>query len=129
MSPLGDDDMLYILLLVTFVTAGGDSTRQARIRTIAGTGTAGYGGDGDKATAAQLNEPFHCDLDRAGNLYIADNFNHCIRRVDAKTGIITTVAGTGRKGYAGDGGPAAKATLNEPYAVAVGTNGDLFVVD
>src|SRR5262249_24328586 len=59
----------------------------------------------------------------------ADAFNHCIRKIDAATGVITTVAGCGKKGYAGDGGPAVKATMNEPYAVAVTDDGDLYVVD
>ena len=60
------------------------------------------------------------ELDGKGNLYIAEAFNHCIRKVDLKTGTVTTVAGSGRKGYDGDGGPATKAAFNEPYAVAVG---------
>src|SRR5690349_18035855 len=112
--------MIHIILLTALVVAADDAVQQPRISTIAGTGTAGYSGDGAKATAAQLNQPFHCDLDRAGNLYVADAFNHCIRRIDAKSGVITTVAGSGRKGYSGDEGPASEATLNEPYAVAVG---------
>jgi hypothetical protein len=100
-----------------------------RIDTVAGTGDRGYAGDNGPATLARLDQPFHGDLDAAGNLYIAEAGNHCVRRLDHKTGILTTVAGTGKKGYAGDGGPAAQATLNEPYAVAVNSNGDLYVVD
>jgi streptogramin lyase len=99
------------------------------IDTVAGTGTKGYSGDGGPAVKARLNEPFHCDLDGKGGLYIAEAFNHCIRRVDLKTGVITTVAGTGKKGYSGDGGPATKATFNEPYAVVLAPDGDLYVVD
>jgi streptogramin lyase len=99
------------------------------IVTVAGTGQAGYAGDGGKAAEAKLNQPFHCDLDGTGNLYVAEAANHCIRKVDLKTGLITTVAGTGTKGYTGDGGPATKATFNEPYAVVVGPGGDLFIVD
>jgi streptogramin lyase len=98
------------------------------IDTAAGTGQAGYSGDGGQATAAHLNQPFHCALHNGG-LYVADAFNHCVRRLDLKTGVISTVAGCGRKGYSGDGGPATKATLNEPYAVAVSAAGDLYVVD
>jgi hypothetical protein len=78
---------------------------------------------------ARLNQPFHCDLDGKGSLYIAEANNHCIRKVDLKTGIITTVAGTGKKGYSGDGGPATRATFNEPYAVVVSPEDDLYVVD
>jgi hypothetical protein len=97
--------------------------------TVAGTGQRGHTGDGGPASNATLSEPFHCDLDGRGHLYIAESMNHCIRKVDLKTGIITTVAGTGKKGYTGDGGPAALATFNEPYAVAVAKNDDLYVVD
>src|SRR6516165_6959554 len=99
------------------------------IETVAGTGKAGYAGDGGKATAAQLNQPFHCDLDGKGNLHVAEAFNHCIRKIELKTGVITTIAGTGTKGYTGDGGPATRATFNEPYAVVVAPGGDLFIVD
>jgi streptogramin lyase len=100
-----------------------------RIDSVAGTGERGYAGDNGPATQARLDQPFHCDLDPAGNLYIAEAGNHCVRRLDRKTGILTTVAGSGKKGYTGDGGPATQATLNEPYAVAVAANGDLFIVD
>jgi streptogramin lyase len=99
------------------------------IETVAGTGKAGYAGDGGKATAALLNQPFHCELDGKGNLYVAEAFNHCVRKIDLKSGVITTVAGTGTKGYIGDGGPATRATMNEPYAVVVSPTGDLFITD
>jgi hypothetical protein len=112
---------------VTFLlcaSAHGDS-----IDTFAGTGKSGYAGDNGPARAAKLDQPFHCDLDTSGNLYIAEAFNHCVRKVNLKTGIITTVAGCGRKGYTGDGGPATKAAFNEIYAVTVDANGDLYLVD
>ena len=110
-------------LLLAIPAAGGT------IDTVAGTGTKGYGGDGGPAAKALLHEPFHCDLDGKGGLFIAEAFNHCVRKVDLKTGTITTVAGTGKKGYTGDGGPATKATFNEPYAVVVSPVGDLYIVD
>ncbi len=113
--------MLWVWLTVP-ATAG-------VIDTVAGTGAAGYTGDGGRATAARLNQPFHCALGGDGQLYVADALNHCIRRIALKTGVITTVAGSGVKGYSGDGGPATKATFNEPYAVAVNEAGDLYVVD
>src|SRR5262245_26802191 len=94
------------------------------IDTVAGTGKKGYTGDGGPATRATLNEPFHVHLDGKGHLYIAEAFNHCIRKVDLATGVIQTVAGTGTKGYTGDGGPATKATFNEPYAVVSSPEGD-----
>jgi streptogramin lyase len=99
------------------------------IDSVAGTGKKGYSGDGGLATKATLNEPFHCDLDGKGVLYVAEALNHCVRKVDLKTGIITTVAGTGKKGYTGDGGPATKATFAEPYAVVVAPEGDLYITD
>jgi streptogramin lyase len=99
------------------------------IETAVGTGQAGHAGDGGPPLKAQLNQPFHCEIDGQGHLLIAEAFNHCIRRVDAKTGMVTTVAGNGKKGYSGDGGPATQATMNEPYAVVADTNGDLYIVD
>jgi streptogramin lyase len=115
------------LFAVLGVLAG--QTPPARISTFAGTGKLGYAGDGGPAAKALLNQPFHCDFDAAGNLYIAEAENHCIRKVDIKTGIITTVAGNGKKGYSGDGERATDATMNEPYAVAVDANGDLYIAD
>lgn len=99
------------------------------IRSSVGTGAPGYTGDGGPAAKAALNQPFHCSEDRKGNFYVADVMNHCIRRVDAITGVITTVAGNGQKGYTGDGGPATKATMNEPYGVLPDRDGNLFIVD
>jgi streptogramin lyase len=95
----------------------------------AGTGKKGYTGDGGAALKATLNEPFHCDVDNRGHLYIAEASNHCIRKIDLKTGIISTVAGTGKKGYSGDGGKATDATFNEPYAVVVDKDDHLYIVD
>ena len=98
------------------------------IATIAGTGERGYSGDGGPAVAAQLSLPTGVTVDAAGNLYIADRHNHRIRRVDG-FGTITTIAGNGREGYSGDGGPAVAAQLNYPSDVAVDGNGNLYVTD
>jgi sugar lactone lactonase YvrE len=95
----------------------------------AGTGVGGYAGDGGPATSAQLSIPLGISLDRQGNLFIADNVNSVIRRVDAVTRIITTVAGNGSPGYAGDNGPATSAALNSPSGVAVDGLGNLFIAD
>jgi sugar lactone lactonase YvrE len=95
----------------------------------AGTGTAGYSGDNAAATAAKLNAPYGIALDSKGNLYIADALNNSIRKVDASTKIITTIAGTGTAGYSGDNGAATSATLNFPYAVAADASGNIFIVD
>ena len=99
------------------------------ISTIAGTGTQGYAGDGGPALNATLSEPFMCEFDSKGNMYIVEASNHCIRLIDAKSQIISTIAGTGAAGYSGDGGSASLATFNEPYAVQIDTNGDIYIVD
>jgi sugar lactone lactonase YvrE len=95
----------------------------------AGNPQAGYGGDGGPATSALLNQPTGVAVDAAGNLFIADEFNNRVRRVDATTGVITTVAGNGSSGYAGDGGPATAAALNGPFGVAVDAQGNLYIAD
>jgi streptogramin lyase len=99
------------------------------MQTIAGTGEKGYTGDGSLAIQARMSEPFMCAFDAQGHLYVAEATNHCIRRIDRVTGVITTVAGTGVLGYAGDGGPATRATLNQPYSLQIDSNGDIYIVD
>jgi len=99
------------------------------ITTAVGTGEKGFAGDGGPAQAALLNGPFDVAFDSAGNLFFSDTFNHRIRRVDARTGTITTIAGNGEAGYAGDGGPAVQASLNEPYGIAIDRAGNIFVAD
>jgi DNA-binding beta-propeller fold protein YncE len=92
--------------------------RSGAIGTIAGNGEKGCSGDGGPAIAAALAEPYGVLVDRAGNVYTADRLNGRVRRIDAATGIITTVAGTGEGGFSGDGGPAARAGLAEPNGLA-----------
>lgn len=99
------------------------------ITTIAGTGTAGYSGDGSAGTNAELNQPTHVVFDRTVNLYITDANNERIRKVDAISDEITTVAGNGTAGFSGDGGPATSAELNFPDGVALDTNGNLYIGD
>jgi sugar lactone lactonase YvrE len=101
----------------------------AIITTAVGTGKKGFAGDGGPAAQALLNGPFDVCFDRAGNLYFSDTFNNRIRRVDAASGVITTVAGNGEKGYSGGGGPATAAALNEPYGVVVDSAGNLYIAD
>ena len=98
------------------------------ITTVAGSGQVGYGGDGGLATSAAFHNPVRAVVDRAGNIYIADQSNHLVRKVDSG-GIIHTVAGTGAAGFSGDGGQAASAQLNNPTAVAVDAAGNLFITD
>ena len=98
------------------------------ITTVAGTGTAGFSGDGGPAISASLNRPFGMAVDSAGNLFIADTSNQRVRKVDT-TGTITTVAGNGTAAFSGDSGPATSASLNSPAGVAVDSAGNLFIVD
>lgn len=102
-----------MLLLVCLLAA--DPT----VTAVAGTGEQGFGGDGGPAAKAQLDQPFDVAFDRAGNLYFSDTFNHRIRKVDVETGIISTVAGNGKRGFGGDGGKATEALLNEPYGLCL----------
>ena len=86
---------------------------------MAGDGGFGYSGDGGPAASAQLANPIGVAVDGEGNLYVADVGNNRIRKVDAVTGTITTVAGNGERGYSGDGGPAINAMLAGPWGVAL----------
>jgi trimeric autotransporter adhesin len=99
------------------------------ISTVAGTGTWSYSGDGGPALSATLTNPQGVAIDNAGNLYVADSISQVVRKVNAATGVISTVAGNGLVGYSGDGGLAVKATLNNPLAVALDGAGNLYIAD
>jgi len=99
------------------------------ITTIAGNGAGGFNGDGIPAAIATLFFPEGVSIDSSGNIFVADSFNNRIRRIDCVTGVITTVAGNGTAGFAGDGGPATMAMLNYPEAIAVDSDGNLFIAD
>src|SRR5262249_14418342 len=103
--------------------------RSGTITTVAGTGRLGFSGDRGPATAADLRTPNDVALDSAGNLYICDTYNDRIRKVNAATGIITTVAGNGSWGYSGDGGPATAAELGSPYGIAIDAADNLWIAD
>jgi DNA-binding beta-propeller fold protein YncE len=100
-----------------------------RTTTIAGSGEKGYSGDGGPATAASLNMPHEIRFDARGNFYIAERDNHVVRKVDGRTGVISTVAGTGVAGFSGDGGPAARAQLRQPHSLVVDPAGRLLICD
>src|ERR1700704_3120919 len=115
--------------LSIWMARGGSAMAEYVITTAVGTGEKGFAGDGGPAKAALLNGPFDVAFDSAGNLFFSDTFNHRIRRVDSQSGVITTIAGNGEAGYSGDGGPAVRASLNEPYGIAIDRAGNIFVAD
>ncbi|OJJ19189.1 hypothetical protein BKI52_20470 [marine bacterium AO1-C] len=119
---------LYIVDLNNHRVRKVDATT-GNISTVVGTGVAGFSGDGGLATAAQLNFPRSIAIDGTGNLYIVDRSNHRIRKVDAGTGNISTVAGTGAAGFSGDGGVATSAQLNFPWGVALDASGNIYIAD
>jgi len=98
-------------------------------KTIAGDGRRGYSGDGGPAIAASLNMPHEIRFDKKDDLYIVERDNHTVRKVDMKTGIISTIAGTGVAGFSGDGGPASKAQLRSPHSIVFDRDGILFICD
>jgi sugar lactone lactonase YvrE len=100
-----------------------------RATTIAGNGRRGYDGDGGPATAASLNMPHEIQFDADGHLFIVERDNHAVRRVDARTGTMSTIAGTGTAGFSGDGGPAARAQLRSPHSIAFAPDGGLLICD
>jgi len=102
--------------------------RDGRLSVLAGTGEKGFAGDGGPAAKAQLNGPHHLLLGPDGRLYVADTWNNCVRRIDLKTRIVTRVAGTGEKGFGGDGGPALQARFGGIYSIAF-RHGILYVCD
>lgn len=91
----------------------------------AGTGQAGYGGDGGPALKATFNKPHEIRADASGNLFVADTFNHCVRRIDGQTGVVTTIAGNGTAGFSGDGGPAVSAQFDQPHSIVLDGTGVL----
>jgi len=98
------------------------------ITTIAGTGTAGFSGDGDLATKAQLNHPSGIAFDNKGNLFFSDRSNERIRMIDSK-GKINTYAGNGQEGFKGDSGSALEASLDKPFGIAFDRKGNLYIAD
>lgn len=119
---------LYLPSCIVFLLFYCQVSYSQVISTVAGNGTAGYAGDGGPATTARLDSPTCIALDLAGNLYINDQFNSCVRKVDA-SGNISTVAGTGVSGYSGDGGPAVSAKLQGNWGMTVDVFGNIYICD
>ena len=105
------------------------SNRLHLLTRIVGSNPVGFGGDGGPAISANLYYPSNVAVDRSGNVYIADKWNHRIRRVAASTGIITTVAGNGNGGLSGDGGPAINARIEYPSGIVIDRSGNLLIAD
>lgn len=103
--------------------------QDGKIETMAGNGTKGYSGDGASALNATFNMPHEIRFDKTGNLYVVDMMNHVVRKVDTRSGIISTFVGTGTMGYSGDGDAANKAQLNKPHSIQFGPDGQLYVCD
>ena len=100
-----------------------------RLTTVSGNGEAAYSGDGGPALAASFSAPHEIRFDRDGHLFVVERDAHVVRRVDAETGLVSTVAGTGEAGFSGDGGPAVDAQLRQPHSIAFVANGDLLICD
>lgn len=119
----------FVLLLLCVATISAAAQQpKTQIKSIAGNGQPGYSGDGGQAAKAQLNNPFGVIVGADGEIYFCDTMNHAVRRI-AKNGVITTIAGSGKKGYSGDGGLATKAEMNEPYEIRFDRSGNLFIVE
>lgn len=119
--------MKKIILTLFLALAFYSSQSQYIISTIAGTGVAGFSGDGGLATAAQISSPLGVAVDHQGNILFPDPFNNRIRRIDAITGIITTIAGNGATTNSGDGGPATSASLYNPKGICIDDSGNIYV--
>jgi streptogramin lyase len=103
------------------------NTRTGAIEVIAGTGHWGYSGDGGPATKAEFNQPYGLALDATGNIYVGDGANKRVRRIDIKSGVITTVVGCGKPGVGGDGGTATEAGLDWPESLAFDNSENLYI--
>jgi DNA-binding beta-propeller fold protein YncE len=102
---------------------------KGELRVIAGSGKKGYAGDGGPATAAELNEPYEVRFDSAGNVLFVEMQNQIVRKVDRRTGKISTVAGCGKKGFGGDGGPATEALFSSPHSIALDSVDNIYIAD
>ncbi|MEZ5351512.1 MAG: hypothetical protein R2762_02660 [Bryobacteraceae bacterium] len=125
---IGPDGALYFCDIDNHVIRRLDMKTRV-ISTVAGNTKKGYSGDGGPALEASLNQPYEVRFDKAGNMYWVEMPNHVVRRVDKKTGIISTIAGTGEPGFSGDGGPGPKAQLRQPHSIAFDPQGRMMICD
>jgi sugar lactone lactonase YvrE len=125
---IGPDGALYVCETTTHAIRRIDLER-GMATTVVGTGVAGNSGDGGPATQAQVREPYEVRFDKEGHLYFVDMVACVVRRVDAGTGVIRTIAGTGESGFGGDGGPATAARLKQPHSIALDGRGQLYICD
>jgi DNA-binding beta-propeller fold protein YncE len=125
---VGPDGALYFCEVDTGRTRRLD-LGTGRLTTLAGNGTKAYAGDGGVALEASFSAPHEIRFDAAGNLFVVERDAHVVRRIDARTRIVSTAAGTGEAGFAGDGGPAASAQLRQPHSIAFDHRGHLLVCD
>lgn len=126
---IGPDGGLYVTE-ITHHRVRRIDLKSGEIKTVAGNGQMGYSGDGGPATQAKLNQPYEVRFDAEGNMYFNEMINNVIRKVDAKTQVISTIAGVqGRGGFGGDGGPATQARFSAPHSIALDGKGGLYVAD
>lgn len=119
----------YLPLFIAGIITGSAGFMQAQtITTFAGNQVAGYSGDGSQATAAEIHNPMGIAKDASGNIYIADDYNNVIRKVNT-SGVISTFAGNGTYNYSGDNGPATAAEIGDPQGVAVDASGNVYIAD
>lgn len=125
---VGPEGALYICEISNHVVRRVD-VDSGRISTVVGTGESGNSGDGGPATKARVNEPYEVRFDADGHMFFVDMKSNVVRRVDGETSVISTVAGSGESGFAGDGGPAVRAKLKQPHSIALDNVGNLYICD
>ncbi|MBL8827905.1 MAG: hypothetical protein JNM18_13090 [Planctomycetaceae bacterium] len=125
---IGPDGALYVTEVGTHRVRRVDM-KSGQITTVAGNGKKGYSGDGGPATDAMLAEPYEVRFDRAGNMIFVEMVGAVVRKVDKATGKISTIAGTGKVGFSGDGGPATQATFRQPHSIALDAEDNIYIAD
>lgn len=124
----GPDQALYVCEVGSHVIRRVDLTT-GHTKVVAGSGRKGYSGDGKSALQAELNEPYEVRFDSRGNMLFVEMQNHLVRKVDAQTGAISTVAGNGKPGDSGDNGPATAAQLNQPHSIVLDAQDSIYICD